>query len=272
MLTRTIALFSLCVAAALFAASQTEAQPGKGKGGKGFGKGPFGGPDTKKLESEIDRLRAEIKELEAKLERTKETARPKSPFEGRGKGKGDFKKKDGKKEMAKAPFGGKGWSKGGFGKGWGGFGKGKEAFGAKLSPELIKERYEYYKKLYEESQREARKGKGRPKGKGGFGPKGFEGKMKEMGAFGKKGFGPMGGFGPKGFEGKKKEMGFPPFGGKGPMEGFGKKKAEAKKETERPGFGGPMRGPASDSIEARLDRLTRELEAIRNDLKKKKGR
>ncbi len=104
-----------------------------------------------------------------------------------GKTKDSGKSKDATKSKDAKGRGGKGFGgfgpggKGGFGKGFGkgGFGKGDfkkkdepkkdepkkdepmkstgkgPAFGGKLDPETIKTKYEFYKKLYEESQKEA---------------------------------------------------------------------------------------------------------------------
>ncbi|MBI1831661.1 MAG: hypothetical protein HYR84_09450 [Planctomycetes bacterium] len=162
MLTRTVTMFALGLAAVLFGAAQTDAQPGKGKGP--FGKGPAAGAgaDIQKLERDLERLLEQVAEAKAKLAKAKE-----------GQGKGGF--------------GGKSFGKGGFGKG--AFGKsdffkkkdepkkeaGKAGFGAKLDPATIREKYEYYKKLYDELPKETKKGKGfEGKGKG----KGFD-KKKE---------------------------------------------------------------------------------------------
>jgi len=195
MFKRTFAVFALGAAAILFSAAQTDAQP-QGKGG--FGKGGFGGfggkgpnPEVQKLEAEVSKLQEQVKDLEAKLEKAK-----KGGFEGKGfgrdfaKGKGfEMKKPDFKKEMAKGEF--PGFGKGGL---------------AKLDPATVKEKFEYYKKLYEESKSE-------PKGKG---PRDI-GKGREFG----KGKGPAG---------------------------------------------------ESGSVEARLDRLTRELEELRNEMRAGKGK
>jgi hypothetical protein len=190
MFQRTLTLFVFGAAAVLCGATVTDAQPpGKGGFGKGgFGKGP--GAEMQKLEAELSKLQEQVKDIQAQLEKSK-----KGGFEGRefGKGKGkefgkgkDFgmwkgfekKKEDFKKEMARGEH---------RGYGWGGF--------AKLDPATIKEKYEHYKKLYEESKAE-------PKGKG-----------------------------KAGFEGR----------GRGP-------------------------GRESGSVEARLDRLTRELEELRSEI------
>lgn len=103
-----------------------EAQPGRGPGG----------PDLKKLEAEIDKLKAALDEATEKLEKArsfnkdkekaddrKRDERPKIPFGKEGKGKEGWGKEGWKKEgFGKMPFG-----KMPFGKGpWGGkmpFGK-----------------------------------------------------------------------------------------------------------------------------------------------------
>jgi hypothetical protein len=136
MLKRSIVLFSFGVAAVLFGVSQTDAQPGKG------GKGKDG--DIKKLESDLAQILDLVKDVQAKLERIKEGG-------GEKKGPG-FEGKKGYGGFGKGGFGG-------FGKGM--YGKGPE----KLDPATIKEKYEYYKKLYDELPK--------PKGEG---KKGFEGK------------------------------------------------------------------------------------------------
>jgi hypothetical protein len=211
MLTRTVALFSFGLAAVLFGASQSEAQPGKG-----FGKGPKGaegGSEFQKLEKDLNRLLDQVKEAQAQLARLKESAgkkggfekdKGKKGFEGWGKGPEGWKGFEGK---GKKGF--EGWGKGGPG----GFGpKGEKA--AKLDPETIKERYEYYKKLYDESQRESNRGKGKGGPKGGSRPDNM-----------------------------------PP--GKGP---------------------GAVGGRGAPSVEARIDRLIRELEELRSEVKGGKKR
>jgi hypothetical protein len=198
MLKRSVVLFSLGVAALLFGVAQTDAQPGKGA---------KGGADIKKLEDDLAQLMDKVKDTKAKLDKAREG--------------GDQKKDFGKQGFEGKGFGG--FGRGGFGPG--GFGKGKGGFGGfggkgfegkkgseKLDPETVKERYEYYKKLYDELPKEKSKGDGKK------GPP-FEGK---------KGFP---------FEGKK---------------GFG---------------GGPGGG---GSVEARIDRLIRELEQLRSELNAKK--
>jgi hypothetical protein len=214
MMTRTIALFTLGLAAILFSATQTEAQPGKGKGGKG---GPGGGPDAgasdiQRLERDLNRLLDQIKATQEDLARLKQASEKKSAETSDAKGKGGFEFK------GKGGPGMGGFGKGGFGPG----GKGKGGFGpmgekGKLDPETIKERYEYYKKLYEESQREANRGKG--KGKGG----------------------PRGG---------QKPDTTPPAKGKG-----------------FPGGSGRPDSSSSSSVEARIDRLIRELEQLRSEVR-----
>jgi hypothetical protein len=209
MLTRTIALCSFGIAAVLFGASQSEAQPGKGP------KGPEAGSDVKKLETDLARLLDQVKEAQAKLARAKEAGgKGKGPFEGKGgpDGKGKKGGSDGKGKDGPLGFERKA---GGFGPG--GFGP-KGPDGAKLDPDTIKQKYEFYKDLYEKTSKPATRGKG----PGGFGP-----------------------FGPKGFEGKWKDMS-PPSYGRG-----------------RPG---DSRAP-SRSLEARIDRLIRELEDLRSEVK-----
>ena len=191
MLKPTLGLLAIGLAVALLGAAATPAQ------------GP--GPDLKRLAADLDKLRDQLKDVEAKLANAKEMAARKGPFEGKGFGKGDFFKK-------KVEFGKPGFLP---------FGE-KKGF-VKMDPDMIKSKYEFYKKLYEDSKKETAKPAGPPfaKGKAGFGPKGFDGKKKEAGT-------PT-----------------PPSVGKGP--------------------GDPSRG----SVEARIDRLIRELEELRNDVKKK---
>ncbi|MBM3996544.1 MAG: hypothetical protein FJ303_20685 [Planctomycetes bacterium] len=222
MLTRTVAMFAFGVAAVLFGAAEIDAQQGKSKGPFGPGPGAGSGSDVQKLERDLDRLLEQVAEAKARLAKAKESqAKPKSGFGGKGdffknkaeffknkadffKGKGNFfKKKDAPKEAGKGP-------------------------GEKLDPKTIRERYEYYKKLFDELPKETRKGKG------------FEG-------FGK-------GFG-KWF-GKKSET-KPPA-----PEPKGKGKGPA---TPPPATGGPSR-----SVEARIDALIRELEAIRAEVRSRK--
>jgi outer membrane murein-binding lipoprotein Lpp len=203
MLTRTIALFAFGLAAVLFGASQSEAQPGRG-----FGKGPKGpeaGSEVEKLEKDLNRLLEQVKEAQAHLARLKEGAGKKGGFEkGKGKGFEGWKGFEGKK--------GRDW-KGSFGgKGPGGFGPKGEKGPPKMDADTIKQKYEYYKNLYEESQRGAKRGKG----KGG--PKGFQ----------------------------KPEP------------------TPATPSTKGRGFGG---GQGSSSVEARIDRLIRELEQLRSEVK-----
>jgi hypothetical protein len=206
-------LFTLGLAAVLFGAAQTDAQPGKGKGP---GKGPGAGADIERLERELERLLEQIQDTKAKLAQARESAKkddgqrgPKGQFGPKGKGFG-------KGFQGKGGFGGKGFGK----KGFEGFKKfdpmkkfGKDGEKEKLDPETIRERYEYYKNLYDAL----------PKGKG----KGFEAK---------KG---------KGFDGKKKE----------PMP-----------EPKRKGDTGDAKG-GSRSVEARIDALIRELEALRREVR-----
>ncbi len=170
MMTRTIALFSFGLAAVLFAASQTEAQPGKG--GKGPGKGPAAGSDTQKLERDLERLLEQVKQTKADLARAKEAqGGKKGGFEGKGK-KGGFEGKDKKGGDFKKKF--EPMKEFGKGKGFQGY-KGFQGFkgfegkgpGAKLDPDTIRERYEFYKKLYDELPKSKGKGKGfEGKGKG----------------------------------------------------------------------------------------------------------
>lgn len=227
MLSRTMVLFTLGLAAVLFAAADTDAQPSKSPFGKG--KGPGAGADVQKLQRDLDRLLEQVQDTKAKLARLKEAA---------GQKKGGFDRK------GKGGFGPKGFDKGKGkggekGKGKGGdfkkkfepkkqFGKGFE--GKKLDPDTIRQRYEFYKKLFDELPKTKGKGKGfegkGPGGPKGPGPKGFEGKGKGPG-------GPKG-FGPKGFEGKKP---------------------------------GPMGGGPGGSVEARIDRLIRELEQLRSEVR-----
>jgi hypothetical protein len=177
MFARIVAGFAVGLFALLFITSQIPAQPGRGKDFGGF----------KKLEAEVEQLREQIKELDAKLAKLSEPGKNKS-FEGFGQGKKGFDKK------------------GDFFKKKGGF----NMESAKLDPDTIKQRYEFYKKLYDELP-------------------------KEPGS-------------------KKKD--FPPFG-----RGFsGRGGYEGKKEGAAFGPGG---------VEARLDRLMRELEDLRRELKKK---
>jgi outer membrane murein-binding lipoprotein Lpp len=236
MLTRTIVLFSFGVAAVLFGVSQTDAQPGKG-----FGKGPGAGADVKKLQSDLERLLEQVEATKAQLARAKEgTGGKKGGFEGKAKFEGKSKKGF-EKGKGKGGFEGKkGDMKKEFGKGKGGDFKkkfepmkefAKKSFeGKKLDPDTIKQRYEFYKKLYDELPRETRKGKGfEAKGKGGPGPKRYEDRKKKTEAAP----GPM-----------------PPIPFKG---GAGK---------------GPMgAGSSGGSVEARIDRLIRELEQLRSEVR-----
>jgi hypothetical protein len=199
MLTRTVAGFAVGLAGLLFITSKTPAQPGKG-----------GGDSIKKLEADLQKLRDTLKQAEADLAKAKATEQGGRGYGGwgRGRGFGGMDKKDFDK---KADF----------------FMK-KEGFkkeAGKMDPDTIKERYEFYKKLYDALPKE--KAKGTPGG-GAFGtaPGGFGGGR------------PGGGFGPGGFG----------FGGGGPSTGS---------------------SSGSSSIEARLDRLMRELEELRKELKKK---
>jgi outer membrane murein-binding lipoprotein Lpp len=217
MFTRTIALFSIGLAGVLFAASQTEAQPGRGSG-----KGPGAGADIQKLEKDLARLLEQVQETKDKIARAKEA--------GKGKGPRGF--------------------------GFGGFGpKGFEGKGTGGKPDAatIKEKYELYKKLYEETQRDARKGKGGKgyEGKGKWG-RSYEGKKKETApatpaSKWKGGWGTWS----RSYEGKKKET--------APPTPSSKRKGSAASS-----------GGASSSVEARIDRLIRELEQIRNEVKAKK--
>jgi len=212
MFKHAVVLFAVGLSGLLFVSSDTSAQPGKG------GKGGGGADAVKSLEAELEKLRDQIKDTEAKLAKAKEASKRGGGFEGKGPfGKGFDKGGFG-------GFGGKG--KGGFGpKGFEGMKKGepkkdepkKEAgkagmppFGpkgeaAKMSPEIIRTKYEFYKKLYDDLPKE--------KGKSDA-----------------------------------------PMSGKGKGKGFGS------------GFG---KGAEANSLEARVDRLMRELEEIRKDLKKR---
>src|SRR5262249_22110892 len=125
MLRRTIALSAFGVAAVLFGASQTDAQPGKGKGG---------GDDIQRLERDLERLLEQVDRTKADLARIKEAMQSKKDAGG-PKGKKGF---DGFKG-----FKGKGFGPKGFGP------KGFEGKDQKLDPETVKERYEFYKKLYD---------------------------------------------------------------------------------------------------------------------------
>ena len=143
MLIRTAGIGALGLAIALFGASNVSAQ------------GP--GSDLKKLEADLNKLREQVKEAEAKLARAKEA--PGNRFEGKKKG------------FDKGPpgFEKKGFDKKDFGKGFGGFGKGP----GKMDPDIIKTKYEFYKKLYGDSKRETARPSASPfgtgKGPGGFG-------------------------------------------------------------------------------------------------------
>ena len=109
-------------------------------------------------------------------------------------------------------------------------------------------------------------GPGGKGGKGGFpggGKKGFKGPEGAK----KGGFpGGKGGFkkgGPGGFPGK----GFP---GKGfPGKGFSKKEGVGQ-DSKAPAGDAKLEGDAADRVEARLDRLVKELEALRSELRGKK--
>ncbi len=119
------------------------------------GKGPKGGTDTKKLEKDVAQLLDAVKAIAADLARLKADS--------------DKKSVEGKK---------------GFGPGGpGGFAKGPE----KLDPATVKEKYEFYKKLYDAL----------PAEKGKSTSNGFEGKFGGW----RGGFG--GGFGRGGIEFKK---------------------------------------------------------------------
>jgi len=69
--TRTIALFSIGLAGVLFAASQTQAQPGKG-----FGKRAGADADIKKLEKDLEKLLEQVQETKAKIVRAKKESSP----------------------------------------------------------------------------------------------------------------------------------------------------------------------------------------------------
>ena len=78
--TRTIALFSIGLAGVLFAASQTQAQPGKG-----FGKRAGADADIKKLEKDLEKLLEQVQETKAKIARAKkETSPATSPSKWKG--------------------------------------------------------------------------------------------------------------------------------------------------------------------------------------------
>ena len=234
MLTRTFVLFTFGIAAILYGASQSAAQPGKGKG-KGYGKGPEAGTDIERLEKDLQRLLEQVKKVQGDVARLKKSSGGRGGYEGRGKGRGFDWKKNFEPMKKEAGKGGYDWKKkfesmkkeAGKGKGPGGFGP-----MGKMDSDTIKQKYEFYKKLYEESK--ASKGPGGPKGKGRFGPMGFDSKKKEAAP-------PM--------------PPTPPGKGKGP---FGK------------GGPGSPGGPGSSSVEARLDRLIRELEELRSEVKGKK--
>ena len=65
--TRTIGLFSIGLACLLFAASQTQAQPGKRAGA---------GADIKKLEKDLEKLLEQVEETKAKIASAKKEASP----------------------------------------------------------------------------------------------------------------------------------------------------------------------------------------------------
>jgi outer membrane murein-binding lipoprotein Lpp len=128
--TRTIALFSIGLAGVLFAASQTQAQPGKG-----FGKRAGADADIKKLETDLENLLEKVKETKAKIARAKEADKGKGGkgYEGMGKWKGGWATwarsyESKKKETAPATPASK-W-KGG----WGTWGKYYEAKGKETAP------------------------------------------------------------------------------------------------------------------------------------------
>jgi outer membrane murein-binding lipoprotein Lpp len=147
------------------------------------GKGAKGGGDIQKLEKDVAQLLETVKAISADLARIK------------------------------ADAGKKGFGPGGFGPfGPGGFGKDGPG---KLDPDTIKQKFEFYKKLYDEL----------PKEKGKSASKSYEGRY-SSGGYGRW----RGGF-------------------------------DSKKGPE--GKGG--------SIEARIDRLIRELEELRSEVKGAKG-
>jgi outer membrane murein-binding lipoprotein Lpp len=78
--TRTIALFSIGLACLLFAASQTQAQPGKG-----FGKRAGANADIKKLEKDLEKLLEQVQETKAKIARAKKETSP-TPSASKWKG------------------------------------------------------------------------------------------------------------------------------------------------------------------------------------------
>ena len=78
--TRTIALFSIGLAGVLFAASQTQAQPGKG-----FGKRAGADADIKKLEKDLEKLLEQVQETKAKIARAKKETSP-TPSASKWKG------------------------------------------------------------------------------------------------------------------------------------------------------------------------------------------
>jgi hypothetical protein len=139
---RKIALFVLAVGVLVFSGADSSAQfGGKGKGG---GKGP------PRQDAEIERLREQIKELEAKLAKSHA---------------GDAKKD----EKGPPPFAG------GFGKGPGGFGKGPGGFGpggfgpgkpfpgapANFDPEKMKKVLQLYELLYGDDKKDTEKAPGK---------------------------------------------------------------------------------------------------------------
>ena len=143
MFARTLALFTFGVAAILFGASHSEAQPGKGDKDPGKEKQEDGLEGKGKKDFNKDDFKKKFEAMKDK----------------KGFDKDDFKKKiDAWKEMAKN-------------KGPGGFGpRGFEGKGpgAKLDRATITAKYEFYKKLYDNLPRD--KGKGyEAKRKGGYG-------------------------------------------------------------------------------------------------------
>ena len=219
MLTRIVPMFAFAVSLALFGSSYAPAQ-GPGKGGS-----------TRQLEAELDKLRDQIKALEGKLSKAKDSSKDeKGGPPSFGKGPGGFGKGPGgfDPEKMKKAMEGFGKGPGGFGKGPGGFAKGPGGF----DPEKMKKVMEIYEKLYGKAKSEGDKGGEAKKGSDKGGPPYGRGK---------------GGFDRKTEAGKG---GPPPFGGKG-----------------RGGFGGPP--GRHRSIDSRIEHLIAELEQLRKDLKKK---
>ena len=170
MFTRRTGGFVCGLVVALLGASALSAQPGAGPG-----------PDLKRLEADLNKLRAQVQEAETNLQQAMDAANrkgpgpggfggfpggPGGPFGGK-KGKGDFKGSPGFEK------------KGGPGEGKGpGFEKKADPKNKnKMDPDSIKEKYEFYKKLYDESKREKAKPAGPAFGRGFGGWRGaFPGK------------------------------------------------------------------------------------------------